>query len=90
MALFLFLVFGALMSASSAFRISSRVRHSFSRVSAKAPEPSSDGEKKKGGLTLAKLVQLIGMGAGAPMLGEFKGRNPSGLYLSVKNSVFRI
>ena len=73
-----FLVFAAIMSASSAFQINSRVRYSFSRVSAKAPESASDGEKKKGGLTLAKLVQLIGMGAGAPMLGEFKGVDERG------------
>ena len=75
MALFaLLLVFAAM---TSAFHISSRVRNTFSILA--KPAPAADGEKKKeGGLTIAKLVQLIGMGAGAPMLGEFKGVDERG------------
>ena len=41
-----------------------------------AVEPSKEAEKPK--MTLGKLVQLMAMGAGAPMLGEFKEMDENG------------
>jgi hypothetical protein len=67
----------ALFIVGSSFRAAvSHSRHA-TRFFAKAkgPAPSSKEEKPaedKNKLTFGKIVQLVGMGAGAPMLGEFK------------------
>lgn len=46
-----------------------------------APKVESDDEKKKNKFSISGLVQLVMMGAGAPMLGEYKETDESGRML---------
>ena len=68
----------SLCSTTNAFHISNRpiARLSLRIQNTNAPEQPPKDDKNK--LSFAKLVQLIGMGAGAPMLGEFKGVDERG------------
>ncbi len=64
----------SLCGTTQAFHLSNRSIRLSTRVSdANKAEPD-----QKFKLSFGKLVQLIGMGAGAPMLGEFKGVDERG------------